>query len=145
MLIVGMNPGTGTAHDGPAFVGSRSGRFLADLCGAGDDSHLPERFTLVNLFTDEVGTTTSARKRAAALSDAARSHSYDVVVLCGGIVATAFDHREGVFVPVTYDVDGWVHERVRVPHPSGLCRTWNDQAARDAGRELFTRLWKDAA
>lgn len=149
-LIVGLVPGTGTATGAPAFVGSKSGRFLAELCGLErDKSHdLLRGFDLVNLYVDEAARQgDDGRELALAMTRERIFGTYSRVVLCGREVASAFKHKEDWFTVVDRTIvygKRWDYQRVAIPHPSGLCRTWNDQEVRDKGRELMTKWWKES-
>jgi hypothetical protein len=149
-LIVGMAPGDGTQHAGPAFVGSRSGTYLANLCGLDDRAELlPLRFTLVNLFVDEwQHGSGEAKLQADELKRHVIHRRFSTVIMCGRAVATAFGCKLGWFQWEDQDqiADGstWSYRRAPIPHPSGLCRVWNSQAMRDEGQEFMTTLWKEA-
>lgn len=149
-LIVGLVPGTGTASSGPAFVGSKSGRFLAELCGLERDRSpdLLRGFDMVNLYADEDARRGEDGHELALQMVRERIFgTYSRVVLCGREVAAAFRHGEDWFTVVDRTIvfgKRWDYQRVAIPHPSGLCRTWNDQAVRDQGRELMTKWWKES-
>lgn len=143
-----MAPGNGTAHDGPAFVGSKSGRFLAELCGTVDVT-LPTRFTLVNMFVDEWQHGGREAKRVA--GDIVRDvifEKHNLVVLCGRAVGNAFKFEGGWFEyeqrRVLVNGRWWSYDRLLIPHPSGLCRLWNDEDNREKGRTIMSKIWEDA-
>ena len=78
-----------------------------------------------------------ARPRAAELS---RSH--DVIVYFGAKVCKAFDTKfDPFFVSTRFmDMESGVlspHQRVILPHPSGLSRAWNEPGAFERARAVL--------
>jgi uracil-DNA glycosylase len=148
-LIVGLNPGSGQPINGPALVGSRSGKFLAALCGVDDDRKLTARFELVNLFTRRPGSALSGRERAAMIKLQLVFGRCTRVLLLGEQVIQAWDGEVDKFqeVPRVLRVRGesWDYRLSAIPHPSGLCRAWNDMTACEHGKSLCTRIWEASA
>lgn len=121
----------------------RMGAFSRGL-GRGGDANLVKcgvdyMWALNLCWPEDKGAPWDAATAAAAAS-AVRLHvvrAYDCVVLCGRRVQRAFD-RPDVSVPQLWldraDGTQWLF----VPHPSGLCRSWNSPDLRDE----VGRLWR---
>lgn len=82
-----------------------------------------------------------ARRRAQLVYTAEPSRPWDVIVLLGAKVATAFAYPGLAF---SSDVDrmppgaqGTMPSRVYLPHPSGLCRRWHEPGAVDRARAIL--------
>lgn len=89
------------------------------------------RFDRVNLCAGKWSLPV-ARKKALELGQ-----EYDVIVLLGARVAHAFEIKNGpFFVSTPFKIDGVLspQRRVTLPHPSGLCRAWNESGAYERAR-----------
>lgn len=134
-LLVGEAPARGT-EGLPPFSG-RSGAFLARVAGF----DVAARFECVNLLDRWPGPQGKgsafplAEARAAALELDVGGRT---VILAGWRVAHAWPDR----APRAYlvAVDGAHGGPLAVlPHPSGVCRWWNDAWRRDAARRFLAR------
>lgn len=152
-LLVGMNPADALPVGGrPAFVGSKSGDFIAKLCGV-DAAALPTRFTLVNLFPADY-VRAEAAARAADLKRDVVDGTFGRVILFGVEVRNAWRARDVGWFETTrcrqvlMGRDGpastWEYDLTVMPHPSGRCRAWNDEAARQRGRQVMEQAWREA-
>lgn len=144
-LIVGEAPSMRTSRP---FAG-RSGERLADLAGVPLEQ-LRSRFRLVNLLAYWPGPSASGKGSAFPLAEA-RSRAGETPLppgslLCGRRVAQAFGLGRAPFLE-------WVEGDARggrtngagrptarvavIPHPSGVCRWWNDPENVDAARRFL--------
>lgn len=108
-----------------------SGDRLRRILGLSVRSYVP--LAKYNLCSVE-WSTSKARARAA---DIMAEHK--VIIALGAKVRTAFMYwRIGIPEPagVPFVHQGNDHVMVALPHPSGLCRTWNDPGVVERAREL---------
>ena len=89
-----------------------------------------------------------ARGRASRLVACDPSRPWEVVVMLGRKVASAFRYR-GAFFSAQYPsaapgLQGRPEPTlVSLPHPSGLCRLWNEPSAAQAARSLLRKVAPD--
>ena len=86
--------------------------------------------TAINLLPPHPSPSPWDEDRAAAVASALDIRPFDVVYLAGRRVQRAFS---GVSVPSRSSL-------VSIPHPSGLCRFWNDRAAVSKLRKTLLRM-----
>jgi len=143
-LFLGPAPGP-RWHEKPQVLSGRSGKRLAELLGMELDE-FREEFHLVNLLSHFPGKARFGKADDFPLSLAREKakgfdfSKYDVVIMLGRNVQKALE----ISLP-------WLGKRERdgtiffaLPHPSGLCRWWNDpsnvEKASRALREILGRL-----
>ncbi len=141
LIMVGEAPSPTSDPQQPILSG-RSGRWLRWLLGSDCWGRLLLMCDFVNLVPLYPGTSYPDREaRIAAdriVKDAREDGREKNLILCGKKVAKAFNIQgqdslatlDGVFVGL-----GRV---TLLPHPSGLCRWWNNEANRQAARRLLT-------
>jgi len=115
-----------------------SGNRLREILGLRSDTY--RALHRVNLCAGR-WSMRAAREKAGLLTSADPSRPWDVVVMLGRKVASAFGYRGDFFGVVRpREVPGLQGKPeptlVSLPHPSGLCRVWNDPAAVGRARDL---------
>jgi uracil-DNA glycosylase len=133
MLMVGEAPSPTSDPTDPILSG-RSGRWLRWLLGD-HWTRFRERCSFANLVETYPGPRypldLARREALRLLSSAGRPRT---LLLCGRKVATAFGYgREGFLSAVSLPGERLVF----LPHPSGLCRWWNDEGNRSRARDAL--------
>ena len=123
----GADPAFALYHLPPEASGGRLQRYVLGVSAA----EYYRKFDRANLCAGrwDLG---AARLEALALLGEPERSTY---VLLGEKVASAFRIRSGAFSSAKLLVGGREKLIVLLPHPSGLCRTWNDPAAVARARE----------
>lgn len=140
-LIVGeSNPGSDSMRWAlyPSPNGCAGHRLCVKILGMDPDEYLAT-FHRTNIFLNYAGPWKKehmlvAMERAYGLAD---NHS-GLLVALGKRVGAAFGHPV-FFEPVPWGVDRDV-TLLCIPHPSGLCRVWNEPGVMDRARELVRSL-----
>ena len=105
-----------------------SGNRLREIVGLTDVAYL-KFLTRVNLCSGK-WSADQARVSARSLRD---EGDHEVIVLLGAKVCSAFGG------PPTFQIERGLDARfVTLPHPSGLCRAWNEEGSVDRARAVLT-------
>lgn len=107
----------------PVPSNSAGGRLCRIILGMTPRQYL-DSFERANLVVGDKWSAAAARERAQQLS---RERPPTRIVLLGAKVCEAFGQQLGDFEWVVNAPTG--HSFLRLPHPSGRCRVWNDPSA----------------
>lgn len=144
-ILIGLTPNPKAVRLQTPLYGHNCG-FLARISGL-PLNVLHDEFERVNLFPEvHYGklSTQTGHDNALNLIVIYRLQERDVFLL-GEKVAACFFHRCSLFERVEHaDGVAWT----KIPHPSGLCRTWNEPMKRTIGGKLLRdahKRWRESA
>ncbi len=143
-LLVGATPNP--RSNSPTALAGRCTGFLAMISGLSYDV-ITEDFERVNLVPEVVfGNWPARMARENATKMSATRCQYRDVLLLGKDVGNAFGLKCSFFEEVDVGCGDAFHSYL-IPHPSGLCRTWNNPVSRAIGGKLIREVharWRDA-